>query len=87
MEEYCKIGKNAFTKGDLGTLQESLVNNILREKYVAERLLENAEKLNLSQNELRHIKNYYQKEIIKKAVDEGVEILPEFIIKFKNYGL
>lgn len=86
MEEYCKIGKNAFTKGDLGTLQEFLTNNILREKYVAERLLENAEKLNLSQNELRHIKEYFN-EILYKAKEEGVEIQPEFIIKFKNYGL
>ncbi len=87
LEEYCKIGREAFIKGDLGTLKEAYVNNILREKYVVERLLENAEELNLSQNELSHIKQYYQIDIIVEAVKNGVEILPEFIIKFKNYGL
>ncbi len=71
----------------LGTLQESLINNILREKYDAERLLENAEKLNLSQNELRHIKGYYLNEIIDPAIKLGVEMKREFKIKFKNYGL
>ncbi len=87
LEEYCTIGKDAFTKGDLGTVNEWHTNNILREKYVALRLLENSDILNLSRNERLHIKYYYQKEIIKQAVDAGIEILPEFIIKFKNYGL
>ncbi|QQV02576.1 MULTISPECIES: hypothetical protein [Chryseobacterium] len=87
LEEYVKIGREAFIKGDRGTLKEWHVNNILREKYVAERLLENADALNLSKNERLHIKWYYQKEIIKKAVDDGVEMLSEYIIRFKNYGL
>jgi len=87
LEEFCKIGKKDFIKGDLGTLKEWHINNILREKYVAERLLENAEVLNLSSNELQHVKLYYQKKIIQPAINNGVEMLPEFIIKFKNYGL
>ncbi|WP_153397044.1 hypothetical protein [Chryseobacterium vaccae] len=87
LEEFCKIGKKAFTKKDFGTLKEALVNNILREKYVAERLLENAEILNLSLSELKHIKLYYQEKIILPAVNLGVEMIPEFIIRFKNYGL
>ncbi|MDP9958656.1 hypothetical protein [Chryseobacterium lathyri] len=85
LEEFCKIGRKAFIEGDLGTLKEWHTNNILREKYVAEKLLENAEILHLSLNELTHIKWYYQKKIIQPAVNDGVEVLPEFIIKFKNY--
>ncbi len=87
LEEYTKIGRDAFIKGDLGTLEASLTNNILREKYVAERLLENAEKLKLSQNELKHIKQYYLDEIINPAIKFGVDMQPEFVIKFKKYGL
>ncbi|MDN5395059.1 MAG: hypothetical protein L0G07_00155, partial [Chryseobacterium sp.] len=73
LEEFCKIGKKDFIKGDLGTLKEWHRNNIMREKYVAEKLLENAEILNLSLNELTHIKWYYQKKIIQPAVNDGVE--------------
>ena len=87
LEEYTKIGREAFIKGDLGSLVEYHKNTILREKYVAERLLENAEKLKLTANEMLHIKWYYQKKIIQSAINDGVEMIPEFITKFKKYGL
>ncbi len=87
LQEYHEIGREAFIKGDLGTLKEWHVNNILREKYVALKLLENADLLNLTTNELLHIKLYYQRNIIQPAIKDGVEILSEFIIRFKNYGL
>ena len=87
LEEYCKIGREAFIKGDLGSKIEGSINNILRERYVAERLLENAEKLKLSENELKHIKQYYNDILIDEHKETGVEIISEYLINFEKYGL
>jgi hypothetical protein len=82
LEEFGKIGRKPFIKGDLGSLKEWHINNILREKYVAENMYKNADSLGLSENEILHIKKYYN-QIIIDAANNGVEIKPEYIIKFK----
>lgn len=61
LEEFGKIGKKAFIKGDLGSLEEWHINNILREKYVAENMFKNANTFGFSENEILHIKNTIMK--------------------------
>lgn len=82
LEEFMKIGKKEFLRGVFGNEKEWHINNILREKYVYERILENA--VEFSQAELKNAARYYINEILKPAVEAGVEIIPEYIVKIKK---
>ncbi|HEX8574731.1 MAG TPA: zincin-like metallopeptidase toxin domain-containing protein [Flavobacterium sp.] len=81
LEEFMKIGKKNFLKGINGSLEDILVNELLREKYVYKKILENSNKFSL--NELKHAKEYYNQTLIK-LVENGFELKPEYIIKLKK---
>ncbi len=77
-EEFYKIGKKEFLKGVNGTDEQYLLNELFREKYVYEKILENAEKF--SEKELKHAKDYYLTFLIKLN-ENNIEIKPEYIVK------
>lgn len=81
-EEFTKIGKENFLEGEIGSFVTPLTrmkNTILREKYVVEKIFENASKF--TKAELEYTKWYYR-QIVIKATEKGVEIIPEFIVRF-----
>ncbi len=78
LEEYIKIGKKEFLKGTNGTLEEFLVNDLLREKYVYHKLLKNSDRFSIS--ELKHAKEYYITKL-RELVNKGFDLKPEYIVK------
>jgi hypothetical protein len=82
-EEFCKIGKDEFIKGanKPKTSFEWHENNILREGYVYEKIMENKHLFSL--DELRHAKDYYIKQL-RKAMKCNIDISKIKIIKSKT---
>ena len=65
-------------KGTNGTLEEFLVNDLLREKYVYHKLLKNSDRFSIS--ELKHAKEYYNTKL-RELVNKGFDLKPEYIVK------
>ena len=78
LEEFEKIGKEAFLKGVNGNLEEILLNELYREKYVYERILDNSDKFTFT--ELKHAKDYYNRKL-RDLVENGFELKSEYLIK------
>ncbi len=75
---FAFVGKDEFLAGIYGTPQEAALNNVLRERYVYKRILENASDFNIG--ELDHAKNYYVEQL-RKLLAKGGEIKPEYLVK------
>lgn len=83
LEEYVKIGRKEYLRRSSTPLKEWYVYNILSEKYVAEKLFENAESLGLTALEVNDIKRYYNYTVLPEAASKGkVEIKSEYLLSF-----
>ena len=78
VEEFTFLGKDEYLAGAFGTPKEKIINDVLREKYVYKRILENANDFNLA--ELEHAKGYYLEQL-QKLLKRKLEIKPEYVVK------
>lgn len=83
LEEYSILGRNEFLRrSNVSNKVQWQIYDLLSEKYVAEKLHENAEILNLSKHEIDDIKNYYNKIVLPTAARNNVEIISEYFLSF-----